>query len=66
MINVSCRPTAAGWAIIALGTPLFLLGWAAVFAPLAARRAARDYSTGPGSGGRHSRRGGESTVRAAG
>jgi hypothetical protein len=39
-IDVTSRPTPAGWAIIALGTPLLLLGWAAAIAPLAARRAA--------------------------
>jgi hypothetical protein len=39
-IHVACRPTPAGWAVIVLGTPLFLLGWVAALAPLAARRTA--------------------------
>jgi hypothetical protein len=38
-IDVTCRPTAAGWALIVLGTPLLLLGWVAALAPLSARRA---------------------------
>jgi hypothetical protein len=39
-VNVaySCRPTPAGWAVIALGTLPLLLGWLALLAPLSARR----------------------------
>jgi hypothetical protein len=38
-IDFTCRPTGAGWALIVLGTPVLLLGWAAALAPLSARRA---------------------------
>src|SRR4051794_17125041 len=41
-IGYTCRPTPAGWAVIALGTPLLLLGWLAVLAPLSVRRVAAE------------------------
>src|SRR5437762_2157964 len=36
-ITFTCAPTGAAWAIVAVGTPLLLLGWLALLAPLSAR-----------------------------
>jgi hypothetical protein len=38
-IDYACAPSPAGWAVVVAGTPLLLLGWAALLAPLTAARA---------------------------
>src|SRR5947209_609863 len=39
-LTYRCRPTPLAWAVAALGTPVLLLGWAAVLASWSARRRA--------------------------
>jgi hypothetical protein len=39
-IDYAYAPSPAGWAVVVVGTPLLLLGWAALLAPLLAARAA--------------------------
>ena len=36
-IDYACEPTGATWAIVAVGTPLLLLGWAALLAPMSTK-----------------------------